>query len=471
MAVEIGPLLGETTETSVKVWLKGEARRPGDLPRGQAYEGIIRLFDAGKQQVAAERTALKPEDDFTACVKVTGLKPDTAYSITVETTGGGSAAFGAMPVDEDKTLGHFRTAPDEGSPRHRRLRFGTGSCRYFGWQRDTTDLKDSDRIFAAVNQLHEQHPLDFFLMTGDQIYADVMFHRAARSREDFCTAYRRGFSQEHIARLFRSMPTYMMLDDHEIRDDWSRDRLGEEEELFVNAMHAYRCYQDSHNPDHERPLNKVQDADWWYTFKHGAFPFFVADSRTQRIKRPAGNAHRTILGERQLKSLKDWLKANQAAPRLFVVMSVPLFPDTREEAPFDDPKDKWAGFNEERFDILDFIKEKEIRNVTFVGGDVHNSHVAKLTCDDDPGFAVTSVVSSAFFRYSYLKRKHFHVRYELPQPGGRRQGWRYRYVSEGYQHFPNFVVVDVDLSRPEGATASAEIYSINGNRLFGPYRF
>ena len=471
MSVEIGPLIGETTESSVKVWLKGEARRSGDIPRGQAYEGIFRLFDGDGLQVALERAALKPEDDFTVCARFAGLAPDTPYSVTVETTGGGMAAFGAMPVKRDHLVGRFRTAPDQASPRHRKLRFGTGSCRYFGWQRDTTDLEDSDRIFGAVCRLHEQEPLDFFLMIGDQIYADVMFHRAARSRKDFFTAYRRGFAQKNIARLFRSMPNYMMLDDHEIRDDWSRDRLDEDEDIFVNAMHAYRCYQDSHNPDHGNAPDDIKDADWWYTFRYGTFPFFVADVRTRRVKKPAADARRTMLGDRQLESLKQWLRENKEAPRLFVVMSVPLFPDTREDAPFDDPNDKWAGFNEERFEILDCIRENGIGNVTFVGGDVHNSHFAKLTCDEDSSFAVASLVSSAFFRYSYLKKKHFHVSYELPRPSGARPPGRYRYVSEGYQHFPNFVVVDVDLTRPDGETANAEIYSINGNKLYGPYRF
>lgn len=451
MALEIGPLLGAMTANSVKVWIKGKAQET-------ASRGRLRLLDKTGAEIATKTCQLKPEADFTGCVTFAGLSPDTAYSVV---------AAAAPELDEIQDA-RFRTAPDASSPRYRKLRFGAGSCRWFGWNRDTTDLKESDKIFAQITQIHAHDPLDFFLMTGDQIYADVMFHRSARSVKDFFTAYRRGFGTPNMQRLFRRIPTYMILDDHEIRNDWSRDELRGKEQLFRNAMIAYRCYQDSHNPDHGR-RGDVLDTDWWYSFQHGAFPFFVTDARTQRRKKPAGQ--RTMLGARQLRALKTWLKANKDAPRLFVVCSIPLFPDTRDDAPFDDPMDKWAGFNAERFEILDLIRKEQIEGVIFVGGDVHNSHFGKLHCDQDPNFEVTSLVSSALFRYSYLKKKHFHVDYTLPNPTPGQARNSYRYTTEGYQHLPNFAIFDVDLSGPGAGRCTAEIFSLSGRKLYGPYVF
>ena len=58
----------------------------------------------------------------------------------------------------------------------------------------------------------------------------------------------------------------MMMDDHEIRNDWSRDQILEYGGLYNAAMQAYESYQHLHNPD-------TRKGTFWYSFDVGASHF------------------------------------------------------------------------------------------------------------------------------------------------------------------------------------------------------
>ncbi len=82
------------------------------------------------------------------------------------------------------------------------------------------------------------------LMLGNQIYADDLnLIGPDISLNEFNTRYQLAFSQEGISNLMCRIPTYMMLDEHEIQDNWTQDRLGQNQALFAAAIHAYSCYQ------------------------------------------------------------------------------------------------------------------------------------------------------------------------------------------------------------------------------------
>ena len=53
-----------------------------------------------------------------------------------------------------------------------------------------------------------------------------------------------------MRRLMRYAPTYMILDDHEIEDNWDSSRLKDDgdHQLFTLATDAYMNYQWSHGP-------------------------------------------------------------------------------------------------------------------------------------------------------------------------------------------------------------------------------
>ena len=74
------------------------------------------------------------------------------------------------------------------------------------------------------------------------------------------------------------LSTYMILDDHEIEDNWSQDRMrrSAKHQLFTIAVDAYLSYQWSHGP-------RTWGRRLYYRFDCGGLPFFVFDTRTQRF--------------------------------------------------------------------------------------------------------------------------------------------------------------------------------------------
>ena len=85
-------------------------------------------------------------------------------------------------------------------------------------------------------------------MAGDQIYADV-FNRhvpigLADSEEEFRDRYVTVFTSHNMRQLLRSTPNYMILDDHEIEDNWVQGRIKDvaKRRLFQVAISAYRIW-------------------------------------------------------------------------------------------------------------------------------------------------------------------------------------------------------------------------------------
>lgn len=249
-----------------------------------------------------------------------------------------------------------------------------------------------DRIFASINQLIEgaQPPISATLMTGDQIYVDDMnLFAPDREYKDILSKYRAAFSQPNIKRLMSSTSTYMILDDHEIEDNWPANASKSDGALYRNAMAAYELYQASHSPVHplttNGQINRSVLEHYWYQFSDGDIEWFVTDSRTRRNLSPDD---RRILDEAQEHALLEWL-INSPARVKFVVTSVMFYPDRKRLG-----DDAWKAFPEQRLRILETIRTRRIKNVVFVSGDVHGSLTARLTHSEDPDFEVHTVVSS-----------------------------------------------------------------------------
>jgi alkaline phosphatase D len=321
------------------------------------------------------------------------------------------------------------------------------------------------------------------IMAGDQIYADC-FHRRlpravpASSAADFLTAYRKSFGQTHLRRLMARLPSYMILEDHEILNNWSRDLLASGDgnaALYENALASYRIYQQSHNPPAPgaaTPGAGASDADeqFWYSFEWGGLPFFVMDVRGARVR---AGPDKTMLGAAQLAAFRAWLQAHRDKARLFVVSGVALFPDHNLWLA-KSRKDKWYGFDEERGALLEAIRATGTNPVIFLSGDIHNSHFAALRCREDDSFRAYSLVSSPFHawrfgplsshthRYQYVARKT--LRYDRPAAAGSTAAVHYAYEAEGFTAKDNFVVVEGELDATP-PVFSARIYGRDGTPL------
>lgn len=228
----LGPILRHVGERDASVWVETDGAcsvevRAGDL-------------------TGAERTFAVAGHHY-AIVVLTGLSPGTStpYQVTLDGESVWPAAGSTHPASRIRTI-------DPSRP----IRIISGSCREPprpGRSRldADPDVLDAYAIRMA-SQAHEEWP-DAFLMIGDQVYADdtsptvQAFIRARRdpSRdpklevadfEEYTQLYYESWGEPNIRWLLSTLPSSMMFDDHDVKDDW-------------NTSHAWRL--------------DMQATDWW----------------------------------------------------------------------------------------------------------------------------------------------------------------------------------------------------------------
>ncbi|WNF56208.1 alkaline phosphatase D family protein [Pseudomonas sp. SG20052] len=385
----VGPIIGHTTTNHVRIFLRGEHQ-----DNSLVFAGI-RYRRAGKERwsqgVFAKLSILR---DMSDVIALNNLDTDTDYEYqagwfspmspvhTVETVQ-------ELPLQWPREIYRFRTLSSKANtPRA----YIVGSCRYL---RMTAGIPSAphlgDRIFASITELVQQAepPISAMLMTGDQIYVDDLNVIAPdREYKEILSKYRAAFSQPNIARLMSNTSIYMILDDHEIEDNWPTNESKADAYLYKNAMAAYEIYQASHSPAHDLlPSGQVSRKleQYWYQFAEGDIEWFVTDSRTRRNLSPND---RRILDDEQEQALCKWLIHSPARVK-FVVTSVMFYPDRKLNG-----DDAWKAFPEQRLRLLETIRTHRIKNVIFVSGDVHGSLTSRLTHSEDPDFDVHTIVSS-----------------------------------------------------------------------------
>jgi alkaline phosphatase D len=494
----LGPIVGHTTDTTCRIWIR--AGDPADsgarLDEDRRTVGVIGVVNARNRIGDAAYFRLQREFDRTGTFLLgedvslgeypsdcaaeqlarprrkppqpatpTPLTADTVYRVRVGTLTLDDPMPDAaslpdwqlrdrlpdidgikqdlMAADFDASEVVLRTFPSADAT-VARLTFLVGSCRYPGllWK-----VKDADRIFGPMLE----HFTDgnrfgdaarFTLMVGDQIYADMLNRMLpvlrADTYEEFQSRYLEAFGAPNLGRLLRRATTYMILDDHEIEDNWTQDRLEDNGKhlLFNIAISAYMSYQWSHGP---RSWGRLL----YYKFACGGYPFFVLDTRTQRFKRDPGDRddsaglhNNHLLGrptidpdpehEAQLTRLLGWLAEQQHkcgdAPKFVVTSSVfvpnaikeridpePLAPGARKmpetllyeaNRAAREASDSWPAFPTTRLEILRRILEGGIQNVVFLAGDIHCSNVAEIRFEGSRAAGALkafSVTSSAFY--------------------------------------------------------------------------
>ena len=432
----LGPIVGHTTATSCRLWIRGgdprdqevalaedrrtigvltvlqeDGRKPRSRHRTQ-YFRLHREFDrTGTHLLGIDRGFDESSEPFP-------LKPDTLYTVRMGCLALDDPYDNDAMVDDDHLAERlpdprvweddlarlapevseavFRTSPagDRG-----RVSFLLGSCRYPGvlWGK-----KRSDKIFGPMYERlagrGEDDP-SFVLMVGDQIYAD-MFNRhvpigLADTYQEFQDRYLDAFGSRHMRRLLRNAPVYMILDDHEIADNWTQDLINQDRPkrlLFQIAIGAYLSYQWSHSP-------RNFGTKLYYSYDYAGHPFFVLDERTQRFKDDAddlwdnhllGRPPRRPKEPNQLELLCQWLSKQQEkrgdAPKFVVSASVFVPNDvvtTKKDEAYKNRSDSWPAFPSTRRALLDHIVRKGIQNVVFLSGDVHCSSVAEMRFDGD----------------------------------------------------------------------------------------
>lgn len=508
----LGPIVGHTTDHSCRIWIRtgdpldsgailSEDRRTIGVitvlknnrvddsdPTRTAYFRLRREYDrTGTFNLGIDPSGKGDDQPFT-------LKSNTTYKVRIGTIAlddafpdeesmSNEALAKKLPeptvwlndlmrLDPEASEAQFRTFPSSS----KKLSFLFGSCHYPGllWKK-----KHSDRIFGPMleegGRSRSGSKPRFTLMVGDQIYAD-MFNRhvpvgLADTYEEFQERYQSAFGTPNMRRLLSNIPTYMILDDHEIEDNWTQDRITDRSKrvLFNLAIGAYMSYQWSHGPRQEKYQRRL-----FYDFDCGGFPFFVLDERTQRYRDVnEGIEDNHMLGRpsfdpenepTQIDHLLNWLTEHKDDERPKFIVSPTVFVPNGIETAGSGPaskrnkekSDSWPAFPTTRRKLLQHIVNNSIQNVVFLSGDIHCSNVARISFSGSPEaekLTAYSVVSSAFYwpfwfadgepanyvHDSKAQEDTFDVDVEA--------GIKMDYVAENFTQEDNFCRVDIDWSR------------------------
>jgi hypothetical protein len=263
----LGPVLGHTDHESTRIWIQ-----VADDPALYA----VRVEGLGL--FPFESTEPLGIEFGTAVARVGGLVPDQRYRYRIVRAGrfvaGARGSVRALPPPESLT----------------NLVFCAISCN------------GADKLGAwqQLADFMDKAEPSFLLMMGDQIYMDedepdIFEHHyesdSATRRRAMADKYRANWSREPLKRLFANTPTYMVWDDHDIRDGWG-SLAGDSPTLaakhpkgapiaaklqafFEDARDVYWHFQGCRNPlpgDHEDPFVPGQRDPAFPNYVEGPLP-------------------------------------------------------------------------------------------------------------------------------------------------------------------------------------------------------
>ena len=220
--LQLGPLLRHVGERDATIWLE--------------TTGACTVTVCAGAVVATDRTFQVAGHHYAICV-VTGLEPASSvpYSIELDGRPVWPLPDSPFPPSRIRTLG-------TGTP----VRILFGSCREPEDEHgDPANDPDVLSVYAnrMASQAHEEWP-DVVLMLGDQVYADdpsPAMKRLIRDRranrpgptdevvdyDEYAALYAEAWGRPEVRWLLSTLPSAMMFDDHDVRDDW-------------NTSHAWR---------------------------------------------------------------------------------------------------------------------------------------------------------------------------------------------------------------------------------------
>jgi cholesterol oxidase len=257
---------------------------------------------------------------------------------------------------------------------------------------------------------------DLVLFVGDQIYADATagLMDPTRRDEQYDQPHDNALRAQAMREILRRVPVRMLLDDHELSDDWEPMALelqgrNEAAAKKINDARrfgygAYRKYQQMQRARRRDPVSPP-DGPVDVHFSFGGYRFYLADTRTGRSPRGSAvsAADVQILGAFQRDALEKWLLDHPHEVKFVATPSL-LLPRLRATAESDMNRvrsDAWDGFPHSTQRLIEFIFDNKIRNTVFLSGDEHHSLFAEITIRpanaETPAIKLVSVHSSALY--------------------------------------------------------------------------
>ncbi|WP_424987949.1 alkaline phosphatase D family protein [Microbulbifer sp. S227A] len=293
----------------------------------------------------------------------------------------------------DPIIGRFRTAPAA----RRDVRFvWSGDTAGQGWGIDD----DGMATYATM----ARHQPDFFIHSGDTIYADGAMQdevelrdgsiwkntvlidekrKVAETLDEFRGQWKYNMMDEHVRDMNAIVPTYFQWDDHEVVNNWSAskdltadDRYTEKSVALLQSRAARAFHEMS-------PIRFTPQEPGRVYRKIGYGPMldvFFLDLRSYRgpnsenLQETESEATR-ILGQEQMAWLKRELAQSQATWKV-IASDMPIGlvvrdGDTRFEAVANADDGAAKGREIEIAELLRFIKTAKITNTVWFTADVH----------------------------------------------------------------------------------------------------
>ncbi|NBE53713.1 alkaline phosphatase D family protein [Streptomyces boluensis] len=332
---------------------------------------------------------LGPGSDFTGTTRLRDLPSGEQVHYRVRL---------ADPDDPRRTseaiTGTFRTAPERQADGARFL--WSGDIAGQGW--GINPERGGYRVFEEMRRLNP----DFFLCSGDTIYADGPIapsvtlpdgrvwrnvtteekSKVAESLAEFRGAFRYNLLDENLRRFNAQVPSIVQWDDHEVRNNWYPGQILDDErytekDVDVLAARSLRAFGEYfpvstlRTGEREGRVHRV--------VRHGPLlDVFVLDMRTYRNANSPGRQTDDpvgILGAEQL----DWLKRELSRSRAVwkvIASDMPLglvVPDGKENFEAVAQGDPGAPLGRELqiAELLRHIKHSRITGTLWLTTDVH----------------------------------------------------------------------------------------------------
>ncbi|SDU84373.1 alkaline phosphatase D family protein [Jiangella alkaliphila] len=327
--------------------------------------------------------------------------PELAHSVHAEVGGlepGRDYWYRFRAGRELSPVGRTRTAPAADATPDQ-VRFAYASCQNY-----------ADGYFTAYRHLAEED-LDLVVHLGDYIYEGANVGTIGRahlpavecfSLTDYRIRYSQYKSDPDLQAAHAAAPWVVVLDDHEIDNNWADDvdGGGVGGEVFrARRIAALKAYYEN-MPLRRASMPVGPDMQLYRRLRFGTLADVnVVDTRQYRDDQACGDGRqidcadrldpaRTMLGDAQEAWLLDGLADS---PATWKVMANQIFmmQADHEAGPVQAfGMDTWDGYAAARTRLLDGVRERSVDDFVVITGDAHRSVAADLKANfDDPGSA------------------------------------------------------------------------------------
>lgn len=331
-----------------------------------------------------------PESDLTVKCRLDGLPADQHVFYRFTPSDLSDVNSTGQPI-----TGRFRTAPD--APRTIR----------FGWSGDTAGQgwgigEEGMTTYATMGG----HELDFFIHSGDTIYADgpmtaeqehaggiwrnvVLIpevEKVAETLDEFRGRYKYNQMDRHVQAFCAATPVFYQWDDHEVTNNWSPGKDLSADDRYTETSIPLLMARGARAFHEMTPIayEPTEPGRIYRTISYGPLlDIFMLDLRSYRAANNDGLQDRpgrdtALLGQAQI----DWLKgalAGSTATWKVIASDMPI-----GIIVWDNGKDKTGveaiangemgaarGRELEIADLLRFIRDRDIANTVWLTADVH----------------------------------------------------------------------------------------------------